>query len=160
MKLIKTIALLFLCSSIFSCSRNIALEKDWSDPQVKSQLKKEIQKDPLFKEYIETQKKIMIKTFLKQGVDFTNYDSSAFKSSINFGKTYEESLGVAGGKADKEFIDLFKQSKIALANIAKKYYGVRYLNFFDWKELTNEELTRNFNENIKPNLKLVYGLQN
>ena len=160
MKLLKPIALLFFCSSIFSCSRNTAIEKDWSDPQVKSQLKKEIQKDQLFKEYIETQKKIMGKTFLKQGVDFTNYDSSAFKSLMKFGKTYEESLAVAGGKADKKFFDLVNQSKTALDNLAKKYRGLRYLNLYDWNELTKEELTRNFNENIKPSLNQVYSLQN
>lgn len=160
MKLLKPIALLFLCSSIFSCSRNIALEKDWSDPKVKSQLKKEMQKDPLFKEYIETQKKIMVKTFLKQGVDLTKYDSLAFKSSMKFGKTHEESLAVAGGKADKEFFDLVNQSKRTLENLAKKYRGLRYLNVYDWNELTKEELTRNFNENIKPSLNQVYGLQN
>lgn len=160
MKLSKPIALLFFCSSIFSCSRNIALEKDWSDPKVKSQLKKEMQKDPLFKEYIETQKKIMVKTFLKQGVDLTKYDSLAFKSSMKFGKTHEESLAVAGGKADKEFFDLVNQSKRTLENLAKKYRGLRYLNLYDWNEFTKEELTRNFNENIKPSLNQVYGLQN
>ncbi len=160
MNTLKPFTFLLFSIAIFSCSRNIAIDKDWSNPQVKSQLKKEIQKDPLFKVYIESQKKIMIKAFLKQGVDFTKYDSSAFKSSMNVGKTHEESLAVAGGKADKEFFDLVNQSKTALDNLAKKYRGLKYLNLYDWNEITKEELTRNFNENIKPGLNEVYGPQN
>jgi len=160
MKAFSVITLLLLSLSFFSCNRSTAIEKNWSDPQVKDQLKREIKKDPVFLEYISLEKLIQIKLFLKRGTDFTIYDSSAFLNATIAGKTLQESITMAGAKADDEYINAVNNRKYLLESVIKKYPGLRYFNVSDWKSLTAEEFNKNFQENIAPYLKDVYRSRN
>ena len=160
MKLLNPISLLFFCSSILSCSRNIALEKDWSDPQVKRQLKNELKKDVTFIAYLEAMKTFQIQSYLKINVDLTKYDSTAFIKARNNGRTLDESLSIAGGKADKSFTDAIERMKESLLKLYKKYPGTRYFNVQDWNDLNQKELDQNFKNNIAPRLKDAYSSDN
>jgi hypothetical protein len=156
MKLLKASTILILCVVIFSCSRHTALDKDWTDPIVKEELKQQIKTDETFREYLDAQKKILTKAFLKRGVDFSNYDSTAFLTASNSGKGLNESVVAAGSKVDTEYVVLQEKSKTALFNLIKKYPGVRYFNAKDWQDMTSEELNKNFEKNIAPYLSEVY----
>ncbi len=160
MKAFSVITLLLLSLSFFSCNRSTAIEKNWSDPQVKDQLKREIKKDPVFTEYISIEKLIQIKLFLKRGTDFSIYDSSAFSKAKNAGKTLQESITMAGAKADDEYVSAVNKRILLIEQVTKKYPGIRYFNVSDWESLTRDELNKNFHENIAPFLKDVYGSRN